>query len=94
MIPKPDPQDGIKKHPFYKKRIVFTGELNSMPVDDAIDVVQSIGGDVNASISKKTNFVIVGENPDTNVMKAIDDFILRGTKITLLNEQEFLQLLK
>lgn len=90
----PKPEDGIKKHPFYKKRIAFTGDLQSMSVEEAAVVVQSIGGEVQASINKKTHFVIVGDDPESRYMRTIDAFIERGTKITLLNEQEFLQLLK
>jgi DNA ligase (NAD+) len=65
---------------------VLTGRLSSMSRDDAGDLVRELGGTVAGSVSKKTDFVVVGEDAGSKLMKATE----LGIKI--LDEDEFLKL--
>ena len=67
---------------------VFTGALNCCSREEAKSIVESLGGKVSNSVSKKTSYVIVGENPGSKYEKALK----LGVKI--LNEEEFLNLIK
>jgi DNA ligase (NAD+) len=51
--------------------VVVTGSLASHSRDGATAAVQSQGGKVTSSVSKKTDFVVVGENPGSKYDKAI-----------------------
>lgn len=55
--------------PFAGKTVVLTGTL-SMARNDAKRILQSAGARVTGSVSKNTDFVIVGENPGSKVDKA------------------------
>ncbi len=66
---------------------VFTGELESMTRNEAGEKVESLGAKNTKSVSKKTNYVVVGANPGSKAKKAQD----LGVKI--LNEKEFLEMI-
>jgi len=73
--------------PLTGKTVVFTGALSSMSREDAKRIVESLGGKVSGSVSKKTDFVVVGENPGSKYDRAKE----LGVKI--LSEEEFLKLI-
>ncbi len=66
---------------------VLTGTLSSMSRDDAKNRLQELGATVSGSVSKKTDFVIVGEEPGSKYDKA------KELGIKTLNEKEFLKLI-
>ncbi len=76
----------IKKTPLTGKSVVVTGTLESMSRDEAKERVRAGGGDWSSSVSKLTDFVVVGENPGSKADKA------RSLGVKVLNEQEFLNL--
>lgn len=51
-------------------------------------MIKEVGGDVSSSVSSKTDFVVLGDNPGSKYDKAVE----LGVKI--LDESEFLKLLK
>jgi DNA ligase (NAD+) len=51
--------------------VVVTGSLDDFSRDGAIEAVQAAGGKVTGSVSKKTHFVVVGDNPGTKHDKAL-----------------------
>ena len=74
--------------PLTGKKIVVTGTLVSMSREEAKAAVRTAGGDWVSSVSKNTDYVVVGENPGSKATQAEQLGIMR------LNEKEFLQLLK
>jgi DNA ligase (NAD+) len=56
--------------------------------DEAKQLVEDLGGRVTSSVSKKTDFVVVGENPGSK----LDNARQHGVKV--LSEKEFLRLVK
>lgn len=68
---------------FAGKTFVLTGTIN-MPRDEAKDLIEIRGGKVTGSVTKKTDVVIVGENPGSKYNKALD------LKITVWDENTFL----
>lgn len=73
---------------FSGKTVVFTGELSSMTREDAISKIEALGGRSSNSVSRNTDFVVVGKNPGSKYRKAVE----LGIKI--LNEEDFLELLR
>lgn len=69
------------------KIFVLTGELKSFTRDEAKDIIRKGGGDVSSSVSRKTNYVLAGENPGSKYDKAQE----LGVKI--IDEKEFKKLL-
>jgi DNA ligase (NAD+) len=80
------PKAGNKK--LRGKTFVVTGSLKSLSRDDAKVRIRSLGGSVSSSVSKKTDFVVVGKDSGSKKDKA-DEL---GVK--QLSEDEFLKLLK
>ncbi len=69
------------------KTFVFTGELSKYSREQAGELVTSHGGKVTSSVSKKTDYVVVGAEPGSKYDKA------RSLGVTILNEAAFEQLL-
>ncbi|WP_030487381.1 NAD-dependent DNA ligase LigA [Micromonospora chokoriensis] len=67
--------------------VVVTGTLAGFSRDQAAEAVQSRGGKVSGSVSKKTSFVVVGDNPGSKADKAI------SLKVPVLDEAGFRVLL-
>ncbi|WP_254174349.1 NAD-dependent DNA ligase LigA [Planktothrix pseudagardhii] len=69
------------------KTFVITGTLPTLKRDEAKKLIQNAGGKVTESVSKKTDYVVVGEEAGSKLKKAQD------LGITLLSEEELLTLL-
>ncbi|MGC9070600.1 MAG: NAD-dependent DNA ligase LigA [Elusimicrobiales bacterium] len=67
---------------------VFTGELKNMTRADAENKVMELGGKVSSSVSSKTSFVVVGENPGSKYEKA------KKIGVKIINEDEFLKMIE
>ena len=67
--------------------VVITGTLPTYSRDEAAEAVRAAGGKVSASVSKKTSFVVAGENAGTKYDKAVE------LGITILDEPAFNRLL-
>lgn len=67
--------------------VVVTGTLAGFSRDQAAEAIKSRGGKVTGSVSKKTAFVVVGDNPGTKAEKAA------SLKVPVLDEEGFAVLL-
>ncbi|NRA89980.1 MAG: NAD-dependent DNA ligase LigA, partial [Simkaniaceae bacterium] len=62
----------IAGHPFEGKTFVLTGSLENLKRSEASQLIKERGGKVSGSVSKKTDFVLVGEDPGSKYDKAKD----------------------
>ena len=77
-----------KSHIFYNKIVVITGEFPSYTSRNKMaEMIQSVGGDVNTTISRKTDFVIVGLKAGPKKLQLIEEY-----NIKTFNEHEFIKL--
>jgi len=70
------------------KTFVFTGALKSMTRDEASEKVRLLGGHVSSSVSRNTDYVVVGENPGSKYERA------KKLGIKILTEEEFLKMIQ
>ncbi len=73
---------------FTGRTFVFTGTLTRMNRDEAKRMVENEGGHVTGSVSKKTDYLVAGAEAGSKLEKA------RQLGVTLLSEDQFLQLLE
>ena len=69
------------------KTVVFTGELKDYSRLQAEELVRKTGGNASSSVSKDTDFVVVGENPGSKYEQA------KKLGIKIINEKEFSRLI-
>ncbi len=79
---------GPRTGPLVGKKIVVTGTLTTLSRDEAKEAIRAAGGNWISSVSKNTDYVVVGDNPGSKAKKAED------LEITILSEQQFTNLLK
>jgi DNA ligase (NAD+) len=70
------------------KIFVLTGGLTSMSREAAKEKVRELGGEASESVSKKTDYVVAGSEPGSKYEKA------QKLGVTIIDEKEFLELLK
>jgi len=70
------------------KIFVLTGTLSIMGRDEAKTLILNLGGSTTDSVSKKTDFVVAGTKPGSNLNKA------QKLGVPILNENEFLIMLE
>jgi len=75
----------IEGHPFLKKTFVLTGTLENYSRSEVTLLIKERGGKVSGSVSKKTDYVLAGDNPGSKIDKAKD------LGVTVLTEEEFLK---
>ena len=76
-----------RKSPLMGKTFVFTGGLDHFTRDGAQQAVETVGGRVSSSVSKKTSYVVAGRDPGSKLDQA------RTLGVTILTEQEFSSLI-
>lgn len=91
---KPNLEVENKNNLFYNKRVVFTGDLQSISRQEAASIIQNLGADINTAISKKTEIVVIGNGAGPSKMKKIEELISQGCNIRLVYEKEFISLIK
>ena len=84
VLTPPKVAHGAQK--FSGKSFVFTGELSGISRDDAKNKVRELGGVVSESVSKKTSFIVVGENSGSKYDKA------KKLGVKIINKKEFLKM--
>lgn len=72
--------------PLSGKTFVLTGTLPHLTREEATARIEALGGKVSSSVSRKTDYVIVGADPGSKLDKA------RALNIPLLDEAQFLEL--
>jgi DNA ligase (NAD+) len=83
----PLPPEDTSRGPFAGKTIVLTGTLAGLTREQAKEEVERRGGKISGSVSKKTDFVVAGEEAGSKLKKATE----LGVKV--LDERAFLDLL-
>jgi DNA ligase (NAD+) len=78
----------LRNAPFEGKTFVITGALSSMKRSDAKELIDRHSGRLSSSITKGTDFLIVGESPGSKLEKATE------MGISIINEKKFLEMLK
>ncbi len=80
-------QREISDNRFAGLTFVLTGGLSRFSRDAASEKIEALGGKATGSVSKKTSYVVVGENPGAKARKA------QELGIPMLTEEEFLEML-
>ena len=73
---------------FRNQTFIFTGSLNGINRRTAKELIESFGGKVSSSVSKKTTFLVSGKSPGSKLKRA------KELGIPVLSENDFLKLTK
>jgi|GEM_PF-494694 len=99
---KADTVNFNQDHSFYGKTIVFTGELEKMTRIEAAKTVANLGGINGDSITKKTNYLVLGnfdnvqsvKDGKSTKQKKAEEYISKGQDLHIINEYEFYKLIE
>lgn len=73
---------------FTGKTFVLTGSLDKYSRDEASEIIERFGGKTSGSVSKKTSYVLAGEDAGSKLTKA------QNLGVTIITEQEFIDMIK
>lgn len=76
-------QEEISDNRFEGKTFVLTGSLEKYTRKQAEDIIEKFGGKTSSSVSKKTDYVLAGEDAGSKLTKA------QSLGVTIISEQEF-----
>ena len=76
-------EDRVQDNPFVGKTIVVTGKVEPYTRDGINDLIESLGAHAGSSVSKKTDYLVCGENAGSKLSKA------RDLGVTVLSSAEF-----
>ena len=77
----------ITDEKFAGKTFVLTGTLETMSREQASELIEKHGGKTSSSVSKKTDYVLAGEEAGSKLKKSQD------LGITIINEQQFKEMI-
>ena len=77
----------LKDNFFLNKTFVLTGTLEKFSREEAAELISKFGGKPSSSVSKKTNYILAGENAGSKLVKA------KELNIEILTEQDFIKLI-
>ena len=80
-------EDGLDNR-FDGKTFVLTGSLEKFSSAEATDIIEKFGGKTSSSVSKKTDYVLAGEEAGSKLSKA------QSLGITIITEKEFEEMIK
>lgn len=88
-------------HPFFQKTCVFTGALEKITRKEAMQIIVNTGGFIANSVTKKTNFLILGNNSycptikdgKSTKQKKAEKLKLDGQDIEIISENVFYDLI-
>ena len=86
MIYNSSSDNGDKR--FKGKTFVLTGTLPTMKRRDAQEMIEKLGGKVSSSVSKKTDYVVAGDDAGSKLLKA------QKLGIKIISEQELIDITK
>ena len=81
-------QDEDIDNRFGGKTFVLTGGLENYSREEASNIIEKFGGKTSSSVSKKTSYVLAGEDAGSKLTKA------QNLGVTILTEQEFMDMIK
>lgn len=88
-------------NPIYGKTVVFTGAMSTMTRKEAFQLVADLGGIPHNSITKETNYLVIGnkefassvKDGKTNKMLKAESYLEKGQEIAIISESSFQDLL-
>lgn len=94
-----DPSKFDQDNIFYGKKVVFTGTLSSMARKDAFQKIVDIGGAISDTLTKETNYLVVGqqnykvvgESGMSSKQKKALEYAKKGDDIEVISEDFFLE---
>ncbi len=73
---------------FFGKVFVLTGSLEKYTRDEASNIIEKFGGKTSSSVSKKTDYVLAGEEAGSKLTKA------QSLGVKIISEEEFIEMIK
>ncbi len=95
----PDGYD-VATHEFYGKQIAFTGAMTALTRNEAMKVIEQLGGVPKTSVTKGTDYLVVGVQDvrrlaegtsDSSKMKEAKALREKGCKVTIITDADFME---
>lgn len=82
-----------KDTPFFGKKVVITGSLANFEREKLAFILKGLGADIQSTVSKRLNYIIVGERAGWAKMQKVEECNAAGADIKILSENDLIQIL-
>lgn len=91
-ILKPDLENADPDSPFYNRKVVITGDF-PLGRDELAHTLKEMGADINTSVTRKTNIVLIGDFPGPKKLEKIQELNDSGCNILTYGIEETMNLI-
>ncbi|XBC44708.1 MAG: NAD-dependent DNA ligase LigA [Buchnera aphidicola (Schlechtendalia chinensis)] len=78
----------VNHTPFFQKRVAVSGTLNAYSRIKTINLIKKMGGHVTSNVSKNTDYIVIGKNPGSKLLKS------KEMNVRILLENSFLKIVR
>ena len=79
-------------HPIFGKFVVISGNITGHSYDDCMQRVKDLGGEPQDNVTRKTNYLVVGEDHGNGKLAKAEEYMAAGQDIRIIGGDEFLGL--
>ena len=92
----------VSTHEFFGKQIAFTGAMTTFTRNEAMKVVEQLGGSPKTSVTKKTDYLVVGVmdvrslaegKSDSEKLRQAKSLREQGSKVKIITDSDFMQMI-
>lgn len=82
-----------ESHPLFGKNVVLSGDIEGIEYNDCLQTVCDLGGHPQDDVTKKTDYLVVGENPGKNKIAKAEDYKGKGQNIEIIDAAAFIEMI-
>lgn len=82
-----------ESHPLFGKNVVLSGDIEGIEYNDCLQAVCDLGGHPQDNVTKKTDYLVVGENPGKSKIAKAEEYKGKGQNIEIIDAAAFIEMI-
>ena len=82
-----------ESHPLFGKNVVLSGDIEGIEYNDCLQAVCDLGGHPQDNVTKKTDYLVVGENPGKSKIAKAEEYKGKGQNIEIIDAAKFIEMI-
>lgn len=82
-----------ESHPLFGKNVVLSGDVEGVEYNDCLQAVCDLGGHPQDNVTKKTDYLVVGEKPGKSKIAKAEEYKGKGQNIEIIDADTFIKMI-